>query len=177
MKLLVRVAVYAFIVSLPVLFLIAFGNSNKRHPVNLPSSKSLLAPSPGFVAKTNSFPATIALSPDGGYAALLNDGYGIQETQAHQSIAILDLTTNKLTEFPDERLSDTANQTYFLGLTFSADGKHLYASIASITDPVGTKPKNMGNGIALYRFDKGQVSPRAVHKNTPPKIGGGKVDF
>ena len=77
-----------------------------RPPVNLPTSKMLTVPSPGKIGSTNSFPATIALSPDGRYAALLNDGYGTQESLAHQSIAILDLTNNHLLDYPDARLSD-----------------------------------------------------------------------
>jgi len=173
-KLLVRVAVCAPIIVLPVLLLIAFGEANKRHHIDLPSSKSLLAPSPGFLANTNSFPASISLSPDGNYAAVLNNGYGTQETQAHQSIAVLDLSTNKLTEFPDERLSDTSNQTYFLGLTFGTDGKHLYASIASITDPTGTRAKNTGNGIAVYRFEEGKISPERFIKIPPQRLASGK---
>ena len=52
----------------------------------LPTSKMLTVPSPGRIGSTNSFPATMVLSPDGRYAALLNDGYGTQETLAHQSI-------------------------------------------------------------------------------------------
>ena len=44
--------------------------------VPLPSSKVLNTPVPGRIGSVNSFPATIALSPDGHYAALLNNGYG-----------------------------------------------------------------------------------------------------
>ena len=46
----------------------------------------------------------MVLSPDGRYAALLNDGYGTQETLAHQSISVLDLKTNQIVEYPDARL-------------------------------------------------------------------------
>ncbi len=59
--------------------------------ISLPTSKTLTIPAPGRIGNTNSFPATIAISPDGRYAALLNDGYGTQESMATQSIAILDL--------------------------------------------------------------------------------------
>ena len=48
--------------------------------IPLPTSKTLTIPTPGRLGSTNSFPATIAISPDGRYAALLNDGYGTQET-------------------------------------------------------------------------------------------------
>ena len=116
-------------------------DSAKPRQIPLPTSKVLNAPSPGRIGAVNSFPATIALSPDGHYAALLNNGYGTQQTQAHQSITILDLQTNQLNDFPDARLSDTAHQSYFLGLAFSSDGSHLYASMGSITDPTGAKTR------------------------------------
>ena len=125
----------------------------------LPTSKMLTVPSPGRVGSTNSFPATMVLSPDGRYAALLNDGYGTQETLAHQSIAVLDLKSNQIVEYPDARLSDTSHQSYFIGLAFSSNGKHLYASVGSLTDPTGAKAGNTGNGIAVYRFSEGKVTP------------------
>jgi len=125
----------------------------------LPTSKMLTTPSPGRIGSTNSFPATMVLSPDGGYAALLNDGYGTQEMLAHQSISVLDLKSNQITEYPDARLSDESHQSYFVGLVFSSDGKHLYASVGSLTDPTGTKPGDTGNGIAVYSFAAGKVTP------------------
>src|ERR1035441_1416986 len=125
----------------------------------LPTSKMLSAPSPGRIGSTNSFPATMVLSPDGRFAALLNDGYGTQETMAHQSIAVLDLKTNQIADYPDARLSDESHQSYFIGLAFSSDGRHLYASVGSLTDPTGAKAGNTGNGIAVYRFTEGKVAP------------------
>jgi DNA-binding beta-propeller fold protein YncE len=131
-----------------------------RPPINLPTSKMLTVPSPGRIGSTNSFPATMVVSPDGSYAALLNDGYGTQETLAHQSISVLNLKTNRIAEFPDARLSDESHQSYFIGLAFSSDGKHLYASVGSLSDPTGTKPGNTGNGIAVYSFSAGKVAPQ-----------------
>jgi DNA-binding beta-propeller fold protein YncE len=127
-------------------------------------------------ARTNSFPATIALSPDGRYAALLNQGYGTEESGARQSIAILDLSDNKLRDFPDDRLSDeySTHQTYFIGLAFSSDGKHLYASMGSITDPTGENPKNTGNGIAVYKSADGEVTPERFIKIPPQPLAEGK---
>lgn len=125
----------------------------------LPTSKMLTVPAPGRIGSTNSFPATMVLSPDGRYAALLDDGYGTQETLAHQSISVLDLKSNKIVEYPDARLSDESHQSYFLGLAFSSDGKHLYASVGSLTDPTGAKAGNTGNGIAIYGFSEGKVAP------------------
>jgi DNA-binding beta-propeller fold protein YncE len=129
--------------------------------IPLPTSKTLTIPTPGRIGPTNSFPATITISPDGRYAALLNDGYGTQESMAMQSIAILDLKTNQITDYPDKRFSEEerVHQSYFLGLVFSSDGKHLYASVGSITDPTGQKAGNTGNGIAVYSFKEGKVAP------------------
>jgi DNA-binding beta-propeller fold protein YncE len=133
--------------------------ASDRPPIMLPTSKMLTVPSPGRIGSTNSFPATMIVSPDGHYAALLNDGYGTQETMAHQSISVLDLKTNQIVEYPDARLSDESHQSYFIGLAFSSDGKHLYASVGSLTDPTGTKTGDMGNGIAVYTFSAGKVAP------------------
>jgi len=82
---------------------------------------------------------------------LLNDGYGTQETLATQSIAVLDLKTNRPgPHYPDKRFGEDVHQSYFLGLVFGSDGKHLYASVGSITDPTGQKAGDTGNGIAVY---------------------------
>ncbi len=140
--------------------LLVYGQSSpENHSVMLPTSKVLTVPAPGRIGNTNSFPVTIAVSPDGHYAAVLNDGYGTQETQARQSIGVLNLETNKITDFPDARLGDDAHQSYYVGLAFSSSGKHLYASIGSQSDPTGTKSGNTGNGIAVYSFASGKVSP------------------
>jgi DNA-binding beta-propeller fold protein YncE len=138
---------------------IAQNSPADRPPIMLPTSKMLEVPSPGRIGSTNSFPETMVLSPDGRYAALLNDGYGTQETLAHQSISVLDLKTNQIVEYPDTRLSDESHQSYFIGLAFSSNGKHLYASVGSLTDPAGTKTGDTGNGIAVYSFSEGKVAP------------------
>jgi DNA-binding beta-propeller fold protein YncE len=158
-----------------VVFVVARAADRSRR-INLPTSKSLTLPVPGYLARTNSFPATIALSPDNRYAALLNQGYGTQESGARQSIAILDFTNNQLHDFPDDRLSDeySTHQSYFIGLAFSSDGNHLYASMGSITDPTGEKPTSTGNGIAMYKFAAGQVTPERFIKIPPQPLAAGK---
>src|SRR4030081_247819 len=161
--------------ALVVMFVIARAADRSRH-INLPTSKTLTLPVPGYLARTNSFPATMALTPDARYAALRNQGYGTQETGARQSIAILDLSNNQLRDFPDDRLSDdySTRQSYFIGLAFSTDGNLLYASMGSITDPTGEKPTSTGNGIAVYKFAGGQVTPERFIKIAPQKIAEGK---
>jgi DNA-binding beta-propeller fold protein YncE len=174
MKKIAAISFVSFFSLLLVLVIARAADHSRR--VNLPTSKTLTLPVPGYLARTNSYPATIALSPDGRYAALLNQGYGTQETGARQSIAILDLSNNQLHDFPDDRLSDdySTRQSYFIGLAFSTDGKHLYASMGSITDPSGEKPTSTGNGIAIYKFASGEVSPERFIKIAPQPLAEGK---
>jgi DNA-binding beta-propeller fold protein YncE len=141
-----------------ILSLLIAQDSKAPRQISLPTSKSLTIPSPGLLGSLNGFAAAMAISPDGRYAAILNDGYGTQQNQAHQSISIVDLNTNQITDFPEDRLPQDAHQSYFLGLAFSSDGKHLYASIGSITDPNSEKAGDTGNGIVVYRFHKGKLS-------------------
>ncbi|HEV2498697.1 MAG TPA: beta-propeller fold lactonase family protein [Terriglobia bacterium] len=127
--------------------------------IHLPTSKLLQLPVPGHPQKTNSFPTALALSPDGEYLAILNNGYGTEQSSYDESIAVLDLKNNRLTDYPDARLHQKAHQTYFLGLAFSRDGRRLYASFASLTDPTGRASGDTGNGIAVYSFEGGKIAP------------------
>lgn len=154
------------IVVIPLSLLVARVNESIRK-VDLPTGRSLTLPVPGFIARTNSFPETIAISPDGHYAALLNQGYGTQEAGVRQSIGILDLRSNELRDFPDDRLRGderTTLQTYFVGLAFSSDGKHLYASMASLPE----------GGIAVYTFADGKVAPERFVKIASQPLPPGK---
>jgi YVTN family beta-propeller protein len=138
--------------------------SSVKRRIPLPSSKVLLSPAPGHPQPTNSFPTALAPSPDGRYLALLNNGRGVVESGYQQSIAILDLASHRISDFPDPRLKVNARQTYFLGLAFSSDGKAIYASIASLTDPTGQQPDDTGNGIAVYSFQDGKLAPERFVK-------------
>ena len=154
--------------------LVAARAADRHRVIQLPTSKNLTVPVPGYIGRTNSFPATIAVSPDGRYAALLNQGYGTQESGGRQSIGILDLGNNQLRDFPDDRLGNDARQSCFIGLAFSSDGKHLYASLGSITDPTGEKPTSTGDGIAVYKFVDGRVTPERFIKIPPQRLPKGK---
>jgi DNA-binding beta-propeller fold protein YncE len=172
---------YLALATLPITFVFLaflYANNAEKEPVSrqvsLPSSKKMTVPAPGHVSLVNNFPATIALTPDRRYAAVLNQGFGSQKTDAHQSISILDLKSNEVKDFPESRLPQEAKQSYFLGLSFSSDGEHLYASIGSISDPTGSKPKNTGNGVAVYRFREGKISPERFIKIPPQPVPKGK---
>jgi len=131
--------------------------SAPQRPIPLSTSKLLLVP--GEPKKTNSFPPTLALTPDGRYVAVLNGGYSTEESGFGQSIAVLDTHTGRLSDYPDQRLGRQAHQSYFLGLAFSPDGARLYASMASLTDAAGTVPGHTGNGIVVYKFTGGRPAP------------------
>ena len=167
--------VLAILVVVVVVFQLA-RRPKKAQPrsINLPSSKALYVPAPGHPQPTNSFPTADALSPDGRYLAILNNGYGTEQSGFQQSIAILDLSTHKVTDFPDGRLGQRAGQTYYLGLAFSRDGSKLYASMSSLTDPLGKKPRDTGNGIAVYSFQEGNLTPDRFVKIPLAPLASGK---
>ena len=143
--------------------------------VQLPNGK-LLGEVPGSPRQINNLPTAIAISPDGKFAVLLHSGYGAYTSGQKQSLTVLKLETNELADFPDDRLGSEARQTYFLGLAFSLDGKHLYASMASLTDPLGKRKGSTGNGIAVYSFENGRVAPERFLSMTPrTRIPTGKV--
>ena len=125
----------------------------------LPTSKMLPASLPGSFQPLNSLPVNMAWSPDRRYLAILNNGYGTVESGYGESIAIFDTHSGQLNHFADPRLGKKVQQTYFIGIVFSADGKRVYASVASISDPTGERTGDTGNGIAVYKFDEGQLSP------------------
>jgi len=140
----------------------------------MPNAK-LLGEVPGNPQRTNNFPTATAISRDGRYAVLLHSGYGAYTSGEKQSISVLNLETNALRDFPDERLGSDAKQTYFQGVAFSRDGKHLYASMASLTDPLGKEKGSTGNGIAVYAFSDGNVMPERFIALAPrEKVPAGK---
>ncbi len=149
-------------------------SAQQKKTTNLPSSKKLMAPAPGDPRAIGSLPTNIVVSPDGKYAAILENGYGTTAMNQQQGIAVLNLGTNAIAEFPDARLGAHANQSFFLGLAFSGDGKHLYASMGSITDPMGKSTGDTGNGIAVYSFTDGKVAPERFISIPPQKLAADK---
>jgi len=155
------------------LFLAPLLSQQKIKPTVLPTGKTLPEVD-GRVGKLNSFPATIALTPDRRYAAMLHAGYGTQQTRGCQSISVFDFSTGKVADFPDDRLCEDAHQSYFMGLVFSADGNHLYASLGSITDATGEKRGDTGNAIAVYGFQGGTLTRERLIKIAPQPLASGK---
>jgi hypothetical protein len=147
----------------------------QQTPVNLPNGK-ILSTVPGHPRPINNLPTHAVLSPDNKFAVFLHSGYGAYTSGEKQSLTVVNLETNELTDFPDDRLGSNAKQSYFLGLAFSLDGRHLYASMASFTDPLGKKAGDTGNGIAVYTFNNGRVSPEKFLPLAPrARIPNGKL--
>jgi DNA-binding beta-propeller fold protein YncE len=133
--------------------------------VDLPTSKQLIGEIPGHPLRLNSLPMSMAVSPDGRYVVTVNAGYGTFESQYEQSLAVLDTQTGAVADFPDARtLAQVAKQTLYSGLAFSRDGRHLFASMGSITDPLGDGKDNSGSGVIVYSFNEGKIAPeRIIH--------------
>jgi DNA-binding beta-propeller fold protein YncE len=129
--------------------------------LNLPSSKQIGAV-PGDPQRLNSLPISMAVSPDGRYVVTVNAGFGTYESKYLQSLAVMDASTEKVTDFPDDRTAKTGAQTLYSGLAFSRDGRHLYASMASLTNPVGDGATNIGNGVSVYGFSDGRITPERM---------------
>ena len=125
--------------------------------IALSTSKQLAEPVPGGPQPLNSLPMTAAISPDGRYLAVVNAGYGTFESRYQQSIAVLDIQTGKVTDFPEPRSAIGLPQTLYSGLAFGTDGSHLYAVFDSLTAPEGGNTVETGNAIAVYGFHDGQV--------------------
>ncbi|HEU5452696.1 MAG TPA: phosphoesterase, partial [Terriglobales bacterium] len=158
-----------------VVLLLAGMAGAQQRTVHLPSSKVILEPVPGAPQRGGSFTATAVVSPDQKYVAFLQDGYGGEDTELAQSIAVLDVASNKIAYFPDPRLRYDQHQTYFQGLAFSSDGKRLFASVGSITRPTADAAvKATGNGIAVYSFENGKVAPAEFFAIAPQPIAAGK---
>ncbi len=129
---------------------------------DLPTSKQLIGPIPGAQQRLNSLPMSMAVSPGGRYVVTVNAGYGTAESDYQQSLAVLDTRTGALTDFPDARTMVNARQTLYSGLAFSRDGRHLYASIGSTTDPLGKGKEDTGSGVLVYRFSNGRIAPERM---------------
>ena len=125
--------------------------------IHLPTSKTLGAV-PGGPKRLNSLPMSMAVSPDARYVVTVNAGYGTFESRYMQSLAVMDTQTGKVEDFPDTRTLVGAKQTLYSGLAFSVDGKHVYASMGSASDPVGDGKNKTGSGVVVYGFSEGKIA-------------------
>lgn len=145
--------------------------------IDLPTSKRL-STVPGAPQRLNSLPMSMAISPDGRYVVTVNAGYGTFESGYMQSLAVLDTTTGKLTDFPEEAVGVGRDhpQTLYSGLAFSPDGTHLYASVASLTHPVADPAKHAtGSGVLVYSVINGVLHRERILPIPLQKLAAGRV--
>jgi DNA-binding beta-propeller fold protein YncE len=127
--------------------------------IELPTGKEILRSVPGSPQRLNSLPMSMAASPDGRYVVTVNAGYGTFESRYMQSLAVMDTQSGAVADFPDDRTMVRAKQTLYSGLAFSRDGRHVFASMGSTTDPVGGGSNTTGNGVVVYGFRDGKIVP------------------
>ena len=168
----------SLVVLLAPSFLVLSLAAAAQAPTQLPNGR-LLSELPGHPRTINNLATASTVSPDGRFVVFLHSGYGAYSADgkhSYQSLSVLNVATDALVDFPELRLDHGAHQTYFLGLAFSLDGKHLYASMASYTDPLGKKENDTGNGIAVYAFEDGKISPDKFLPIAPrTSIPGGRL--
>jgi DNA-binding beta-propeller fold protein YncE len=143
--------------------------------IPLPTSKELAEPAPGSPQMLNSLPMTAAISPDGRYLAVVNAGYGTFESRYQQSIAVLDIKTGKVTDFPEARTAPGLPQTLYSGLAFGKDGTHLYGVFDSLTAPQVSNKEQTGNAVAVYSFRDGQVKAEQLLAVPLQQLAPGKL--
>jgi DNA-binding beta-propeller fold protein YncE len=143
--------------------------------IDLPSSKQIVGRVPGHPQLLGSLPVSMAVSPDGRYVVTVNGGYGSYESSYEHSLSVMDTRTGKVEEFPDDRTLGAMKQVLFAGLAFSADGKKLYGSIASLTDPEGKTAEDTGSGLQVYGFADGKITRERILRLRPHPLASGKT--
>lgn len=132
--------------------------------IDLPTGKQIAGIVPGSPQQLSSLPVTMAVSPDGRYVVMVNGGYGSYESGYKQTLAVVDTQTGTLVESSDDRTLVESKQVLFSGLAFSTDGKNLYSSLVSASDPEGKQPDDTGSGIQVYGFKAGKLTRERVIK-------------
>src|ERR1700743_936536 len=131
-------------------------------------------PGRGSPQRLNSLPMSMAVSPDARYVVTVNAGYGTFESNYMQSLAVLDTQTGTGADFPEVDTGSRAKQTLYSGLAFSRDGKHVYASMGSEADPLGTASGDTGSGVVVYGFDWGKIVRQRMIKIPLQQLAAGR---
>ena len=133
-----------------------------------------MLPAPGNPQRVNSLPMSLTVSPDRRWVVSLNAGYGTFESGYMQSLAVLDVHTGAVRDFPEPRTLPDTSQAFFAGVTFNSDGTKVYASLASSTDLEGDGHQKTGNGIAVYTFAHGVLTPEKFLSLPPVALAPGR---
>lgn len=148
--------------------------SSPSQSIDLPTSKQIVRPVPGAPKRLNNLPMSIAVSPDKRWVVTVNAGYGSYESGYAQSLAVTEVATGKVTDFPDARMVLGNRHSLYSGLAFSPDGKHVYATVGSTSDPDGKRLGDLGNGIVVYSFADGAIKPQRVISIPVQQLGAGR---
>ena len=143
--------------------------------IDLPTGKEIVQPVPGNPQRLNSLPISMAVSPDARYVVTVNAGYGTFESGYMQSLAVLDTQTGTVTDFPDDRTPLQAKQTLYSGLAFSSDGKHIYATMGSTSNPTGDAANAFGNDVVVYGFADGKIVRERMIKIPLQQLAAGRT--
>src|SRR5215470_9825621 len=111
-----RSSLVPFSVLLPF-FALCLSGQTPNPPTALPNGR-VLGEVPGHPRDTNNLATAAAVSPDGRFVVFLHSGYGtysLDSKHSYQSLSVLSVATDALTDFPETRLDHSAHQTYFLG--------------------------------------------------------------
>src|ERR1700722_17902218 len=142
--------------------------------IDLPTSKQIVRPVPGSPQRLNSLPMSMVMSPDGRYVVTANAGYGTFESNYMQYLAVMNVRRGTVADFPDADTGTRAKHTLYSGLAFSRDGRHLYASMGSEADPLGTSSGDTGSGVVVYRFIEGKISRERMMKIPLQQLAAGR---
>ena len=142
--------------------------------IDLPTSKQIVRPVPGSPQRLNSLPMSMAVSPDGRYVVTVNAGYGTFESNYMQSLAVMDTRTGTVMDFPEAATPARAKQTLYSGLAFSRDGRRVYASMGSESDPLGMEAGDTGSGVVVYGFRDGKISRERMMKIPLQQLAAGR---
>jgi len=142
--------------------------------IDLPTGKQIAGIVPGSPQQLSSLPVTMAVSPDGRYVVMVNGGYGSYESGYKQALAVVDTQTGTLVESSDDRTLVESKQVLFSGLAFSTDGKNLYSSLVSATDPEGKQTGDTGSGIQVYGFEAGKLTRERVIRIPLQQLAAGR---
>ena len=143
--------------------------------IDLPSSKQITGVVPGSPQRLGSLPVSVAASPDGRWVVTVNGGYGSLESSYEQSLAVMNTQTGAVVDYPDPRTLIEGHQILYSGLAFSADGRYVYGSIDSASDPEGKRGDDTGSGIVVYSFTDGVIKPERVLKIPLQKLAPGRM--
>jgi len=122
-------------------------------------------PVPGYLARTNSFPRRLRSAPTNAMPRC-----SIRIRNAGDGRAPIDRNSRSQQQsaarFSRHRLSDdySTRQSYFIGLAFSSDGEHLYASMGSITDPTARSRRAPAMASRCTNSKRDKLLPNALSR-------------